>query len=196
MAEVDFLRKLRQATSELHKAVEGLPISIDLMHDDVSWDHYVRYLTCMMEIASHNDREVLPKVTELIPETERRYKSTWIRKDLEILAPEALRLPFPKLSCPPSITSTEFALGMAYVMEGSTLGGQVILKHLRAKFGAKVMESASFLSGYGSKTGSMWQAFLVSLNRYSTLENQDTIISGALACFNMIHNHLRENSVA
>lgn len=50
------------------------------------------------------------------------------------------------------------ALGMLYVVEGATLGGNVILKRLRDN-GADRPEFA-FLHPYGSQSGLMWKRFL------------------------------------
>lgn len=50
------------------------------------------------------------------------------------------------------------ALGMLYVVEGASLGGNVILKRLRDK-GANRTELA-FLHPYGKDSGLMWRRFL------------------------------------
>jgi heme oxygenase len=52
------------------------------------------------------------------------------------------------------------AVGCLYVLEGSTLGGQVIQRHIKAALGFDAASGAAFFSGYGSQTGAMWQSFL------------------------------------
>ncbi len=75
---------------------------------------------------------------------------------------------------PPSITaetSSVFpepadrceALGSLYVVEGSTLGGRLILRELRARGVAD--PELSFLDPYGAASGSMWRSLLAVLER-------------------------------
>lgn len=60
-------------------------------------------------------------------------------------------------------TSRAEALGLLYVLEGSTLGGQVIRKRLLSQ-GAS-LDGVSFLDPYGSDTGRRWKTFLTVLDR-------------------------------
>jgi len=55
------------------------------------------------------------------------------------------------------------ALGFLYVLEGSTLGGRVIDKQLRAR--GLSPEGLSFFRGYGEHTGPRWKAFCAVLER-------------------------------
>ena len=51
------------------------------------------------------------------------------------------------------------AFGVLYVVEGATLGGQVLSRHLEETLGLGSANGARFFHGYGSRTGAMWQAF-------------------------------------
>jgi heme oxygenase (biliverdin-IX-beta and delta-forming) len=53
-------------------------------------------------------------------------------------------------------------LGMAYVIEGATLGGAVLLKGL-AQLGITADRGGSFLASYGPARGRMWQSFMATL---------------------------------
>ena len=50
-------------------------------------------------------------------------------------------------------------LGAMYVVEGSTLGGQYIAKHVEERFGLREGKGNSYFRGYGEHTGSMWRSF-------------------------------------
>lgn len=50
------------------------------------------------------------------------------------------------------------AWGAAYVLEGATLGGQLIRRHLAAQLGLEGAGTA-FHSGYGALTGPRWRTF-------------------------------------
>lgn len=60
----------------------------------------------------------------------------------------------------PEISTFPRAVGCLYVMEGSTLGGQLIMRQIGASLRLDAETGAAFYSGYGDRTGSMWQAFL------------------------------------
>jgi heme oxygenase len=63
----------------------------------------------------------------------------------------------------PEPASQAEALGMLYVLEGSTLGGRFILRAIAAR---GIAESAlSFLDPYGERTGAQWRSFLAVLAR-------------------------------
>jgi heme oxygenase len=50
-------------------------------------------------------------------------------------------------------------LGTMYVMEGATLGGQIISRHLGRVLGLTAERGAAFFSGYGAHTGALWRQF-------------------------------------
>lgn len=58
------------------------------------------------------------------------------------------------------------ALGAMYVVEGSSLGGQVIYKHLKEKLGLQD-HVLNFYRGYGVDTGKNWIEFKNYLNSFS-----------------------------
>jgi heme oxygenase len=55
------------------------------------------------------------------------------------------------------------ALGLLYVLEGSALGGRVILRALAAR--GAIDPVLGFLDPYGSETGRLWRGFLSVLDR-------------------------------
>lgn len=55
------------------------------------------------------------------------------------------------------------ALGLIYVLEGSTLGGQAIRKQLEKQ--GRTLDGVSFLDPYGAETGPRWKSFLAVLDR-------------------------------
>jgi heme oxygenase len=56
------------------------------------------------------------------------------------------------------------ALGYVYVIEGSTLGGQVVLRDLGTRLSLTPEESA-FLRSYGAEVGRMWREVLAWLGQ-------------------------------
>ena len=70
-------------------------------------------------------------------------------------------------------------LGALYVIEGSTLGGQVVSKGLRANHSEIPVR---YFSGYQSETGRMWQSFISQLAHVPPDQN-DAVVNGARKMF-------------
>lgn len=64
------------------------------------------------------------------------------------------------LAAPPVPRDPAHAWGVAYVVEGSQLGGRVLLRRLRQ---AGVSAPLRYLQGRGADTGARWNAFLQAL---------------------------------
>ena len=86
-------------------------------------------------------------------------------------------------SCPlPPLADAAAALGSLYVMEGSTLGGRVIQRHIGRRLGLDEQSGGSYFAGYGTQTGMMWRSFLVRLDQ-APMAEAGRIGSGATATF-------------
>ncbi len=64
----------------------------------------------------------------------------------------------------PALMEPVEALGALYVLEGSSLGRQVMLSKLAERLDIRPDWAGHFFSGYGKQTGAMWQAFVAALN--------------------------------
>lgn len=86
-------------------------------------------------------------------------------------------------SCPvPLLGNAAAALGSLYVMEGSTLGGRIIERHVERRLGFDHLSGCSYFAGYGARTGAMWRAFLARLE-LAPLGDAAGIAAGAVATF-------------
>ena len=110
----------------------------------------------------------------------RRRKAPLLRRDLQVLeaAPDDLPL------CPdlPPLDSAAQALGCLYVLEGATLGGQIIARHLHAAFGIDADSGGAFFRSYGAAVGSQWRAFGDAVTRYAAGENAQQAVIVRSAC--------------
>ena len=82
-------------------------------------------------------------------------KTAHLRQDLRRLGVMIEDLPLCR-DLPPLETQTE-VLGCLYVLEGATLGGRMITRHVQATLGITLEAGGSFFEGYGADTGKMWQ---------------------------------------
>jgi heme oxygenase len=89
-----------------------------------------------------------------------RRKSGWLRQDLRALGwDEESVAALPRAEFLPVTDTAAQALGVMYVFEGATLGGQVIARHLETKLGFAGGEGYRYCASYGAEVGRRWQAF-------------------------------------
>jgi len=99
-----------------------------------------------------------------------------LREDLRALGIEPAALP----DCPPpELHGRGEAMGSLYVMEGSTLGGRVILKGL-GRLGLGEGGGTRYFAGHGEATGAMWRGFLA---RLDAEPDREAVLRGARATF-------------
>ena len=108
------------------------------------------------------------------------------RRRLHLLAADLFSLGLPPEAIatlpacpPPDLGSAAAAMGSLYVMEGSTLGGRVILRHVEAHLDGA---GCSYFTGYGNNTGMMWRSFVARLDQWPAAE-AERIVIGATATF-------------
>lgn len=89
----------------------------------------------------------------------------------------------------PALASVPAALGCMYVLEGATLGGAIIARHLQRVRGTH----SAFFGSYGSRIGAMWTAFGCALAAYeASTGSGDQIVDGACDTFNKLDAWLLE----
>ncbi len=152
----DVLRRLRTATAEDHARVEA---ALDLLGPDLDRDRLVRAMTalhgfwCAAEDGLAGWAARHPDDAARVDWPGRR-RAPLYAADLRALgAPPAAEGP-----TLPEVRTTDGALGRLYVLEGSTLGGAVIDRHLAGLPRLAAVRLRAF-SPYGERTGAMWRAY-------------------------------------
>jgi heme oxygenase len=113
-----------------------------------------------------------------------RRKVPHLEQDLAILAPGESLADIPRCPDVPDVSTPQAALGYLYVIEGSSLGGTFISKHVGRLLGLDRENGAAYFSGYGGETRQRWNEFLETLNEASVrLNDDDTIVATANATF-------------
>jgi heme oxygenase len=172
------LAHLRQTSRAAHDAIEG---AMGVMDENLSLTSYSNILQRLYgfwarwqpQIAGMLQDEVLLKP----------------RRRLHLLAADLMALGVSPAAlddlprCPPiDLQSKAAAMGSLYVMEGSSLGGRVISRHVERRLGAAGRDACRYFQGYGQETGAMWGSFLARLNAESAAQKEQ-IGTGALATF-------------
>jgi heme oxygenase len=117
-----------------------------------------------------------------------RSKTAWLEEDLAFFGVDAAqRAALPTISALPSLRSRPEILGAAYVLEGSTLGGQIISDYLERTLGLSDGRGYRYFRSYGREVGARWQAFRTELMHASSAENDAAILRGAADTFRLLH---------
>ncbi len=86
-----------------------------------------------------------------------RAKLPLLARDLSALGAPLNRLPL--VGVVPDVSTLSRAVGALYVVEGATLGGQIIRRHVCKRLGIEATTGARFFTGYGAATRLMWSRF-------------------------------------
>lgn len=183
----DFLTDIKSQTADSHKKLESLSVSASILAPDMKIEDYIHYLGLMHDVHKNTEEVVYPLLSQIIPDLDQRKKKHLIEEDLLFLNHNKTTSStvFDKIEM-----SVPFALGVFYVIEGSSLGGRFILKNIVNNKQLSNDQGVSYFKGYGDKTGSFWKNFLNILAEYEQNNNgADSIIEGAVYAFDSIYNH-------
>ena len=149
------LERLKRETTAAHEAVEH---SLPLMDADLDLDRYTACLQRMAGIVGAWEAEATRVAPQsLRPLLDERRRLHLLHKDLHTFGTTPVVAPSRPV-LPPMHTEPRL-LGTMYVMEGSTLGGQLIARHLERTLGLAPGVGNSFFRSHAEHTGAMWRAF-------------------------------------
>jgi heme oxygenase (biliverdin-IX-beta and delta-forming) len=119
-----------------------------------------------------------------------RMKSSWLGVDLQYLGMATRDIEqLPDCRSTPRPASMAEGLGVLYVLEGATLGGQVIARQLYSRLGIGAENGGRFFAAYGEKTGVMWRQLVAALDRFGEDDTAATAIERmAVATFQCFEN--------
>jgi heme oxygenase len=171
MAEELLSEKLKIATLAAHQQLEKqLVLQLRSMH---SKEDYILILQWFYSYFAGLEKKIIHYISsEQLPDMPQRRKSGNLLLDLTVLDGKIPTIATNNYL--PEITNQHQAFGALYVMEGSTLGGQVICKMIEKKLGTNTGQF--FFQGYGDHTQTMWTLFKQVLDGQP---GQDLIIKSA-----------------
>ena len=159
--------KLRSATREHHARLERV---LDIPDSIGSEADYTRLLVRMYGFYTPLERRLRTFDDALREHGVRvrpRLKAEKLELDLHAFGwtPDAVSA-LPLCAELPCVSTDAHALGCLYVLEGSTLGGQIISRRIRQALEIDGDAGLAFFRAYGAHTGRMWQGFVEGLNAY------------------------------
>lgn len=153
------LKRLKQATSQRHAALER---QLTLLDPNLSYPAYRQCARRFFGYYAPLEARLLalPWWESIGFDYGQRHKTPRVEQDLIALGDtqEALAR-LPRCQNLPATDTLAHLLGCLYVLEGATLGGQIITKHLEANLGLTPQTGSAFFSGYGTQTGPRWLEF-------------------------------------
>lgn len=187
--EASILHELKQTTAPDHQRLEVL----SCIHESLrSLPEYRALLSKMFAIYVALETR-LQQVTELprhLHDLSERWKLAKLVSDLRSLAIPVQTVTY----CPdvPALVSVPEALGCMYVLEGSTLGGQILSREILIHLNLTPEAGCAFFSSYGQSVGPMWRRFTKSLEDYVEANpgHRQAILESAVATFQFFSRHL------
>lgn len=154
----DVSYRLKHETRAAHDAIEANPKLQRLLAPDYTRAEYADLLARLLPFHLGVERQIENWLIaeRAVLHLARRRKASLLRADLSALGCSEPTTP---AFAEPLAQDAASAWGVLYVMEGASLGGRVILKHIQASLGVSADHGAAYYAGYGEATGPMWQAF-------------------------------------
>lgn len=173
------LERLRCETRDLHDRIES---TVRIGGAGFTRDDYVQFLAATYGFVAPCEEALRRlELRSVIPDLVDRFKETRLADDLAAcdVRPEGVA----RCADLPPLETMADALGYLYVLEGSSLGSQILVRQVRDGLGETV--PLAYLTGYGSRTGAMWQSFKRTLEERGAAApaKQDRVIASARATF-------------
>jgi heme oxygenase len=172
---MSFLAKLKKETTECHVSLEK---HLSLLERVQTTTAYRALLARFFTIYEPMEKILAPAADWQATHWDfsDRLKTPWLRDDLHTLGVTSTEMAAWARFDPTNMQLDGFgeAVGCLYVLEGSTLGGQMISKHFRDALGITPEQGGKFFRGYGDATVPRWLEF------GTWAEAQATAAGGAL----------------
>jgi len=166
------LQRLRDETSRNHSAIES---QMPVLDPDLPLATYCQLLKRFWGYYAPLEDLLRTEIDIYWPDQEylcsERAKAPLLEKDLRAFG-QSMEL-LERCTNLPELKTPAQVLGCLYVIEGATLGGQIISKHLLANLGLGPETGAAFFNGYGAHSGQQWQSFRSFLTSNAEPMNQD-----------------------
>jgi heme oxygenase len=185
-------------TRPYHERTEA---AVRLMDADLTPGAYRRHLEALHGFYVPLEDQLARRLGQAVPalRVHERWKVPLLEADLRALGHDAASLArLPRCSRLPPLPGLPEALGCLYVLEGSTLGGQLILRHLRRHFAGVPVGDFTFFQAYGGEVGPMWRAFGEALTQASAEAGSGDfdarVVKGAQDTFDCFGDWLRRET--
>lgn len=177
-----FLSDIRKTTTSLHAQVER---EVDIETGIVSLDAYTHKLCQFLGLFQCLERQILavPDLSRWLPDISHRQRVPALLRDLRALGASSSFPESPANLTP--VRTVADAFGCLYVLEGSTLGGQIIARKLESSLGLTSEHGCSFFSGADRNVAEKWLRFRESIQAFADSDavHPPAIVAAAVRTF-------------
>lgn len=190
---MDLRKRLQEETKSLHDNIEQTFLLKKILQQEITLSDY--HLLIQKFYGFIRPCEALIDSLPCSSVIKYRKKKPWLEQDLLSLNRSNHQdTTLPMCIDLPVLSEYEQVLGYLYVMEGATLGGQIITKMLKMQLRITLDQGGRFFHGYGDKTKIMWNHFCLDLCGINYIEQQNKIIHSASDTFKRLHEWLEGRS--
>jgi heme oxygenase len=180
LGRFNVLDLLREGTADIHLLIEQ---RVPVFREDFGLEDYARLVESFFGFWAPVEERLSASATLRDPDLalQSRLKCPLLRRDLLILG----RDPATVRRCEriPRLDNFLQGLGCLYVLEGSTLGSQIISRRLKQKLRLDEQSGASFFNAYGGLVGSRWLEFKRFVSASVKPEHADDVVGAARDTF-------------
>lgn len=180
------LETLKRETAPLHAKLDHHPLVLQLVSPKLSLDVYRHTMLKFYSFYLTHEAQLWPFIARTGLSSEGRWKLPRLQKDLEYLGIDTTRIE--KGPVLVRLGSLDQALGMFYVLEGSTLGGQIISRNLKRALDLTPATGAAFFSSYAADVYLKWSESRDIITRCA--EDEDEVLRSASATFIAFNDYL------
>ena len=196
VAESDVMAVLKSSTAEQHQNVETL---MPFFREQFSLEDYTHTLEAFLGFFEPVERALSGAAdwSAIGIDIQDRSRAHLLRNDLcaRGLSDSAIAS-LPRCSSLPPMGNLASALGCLYVLEGSTLGGQVIGRELARRFGIGESTGASFFLSHGSRVGEMWKEFCSVVRKHARqADSRQLAVEAAKQTFASLEDWMRKVAI-
>jgi heme oxygenase len=190
----EFLAELRSQTRDWHRTIETNPHHRSLVDGTMTRDGYRLMLERVYGFVNAFEAQAASRKewAGFSFDFEPRRKNPAITEDLLVLGDtiqDVERLPLAPMDL--ERASFERVLGYLYVVEGSTLGGQILARIAFDRWGARLGAGATYFNFYGASVRERWAECQSLLTLAAASGDGAEIVDGARSAFAALDGWLR-----
>jgi len=185
---LDLLAELRAQTAEAHTRLEH---GLDLLREPLERRRFIHLLERFHGFHAVWEPRVARVMSKEAAFLAPRRRTHLAVRDLMALGRskrDVAELPL-CLAAARLVSSPAAAIGSLYVLEGSTLGGQIISRRLQDARWLPA-DGLGYFDPYGPATGTMWRHFRIWAESASKHGSPDAIVAAAVATFQTLQDWL------
>lgn len=188
----DILTQLKERTAPQHHRAEQNKYTSAMLDHTITLEQYREYLALFYGYILPLERafEARPEWEALRFDIGARTKHRLLEADLHALGLDARAVDnLPHCQSLPDVSSFPRILGCMYVLEGSTLGGQMLTKLLMKDLPVSPDTNASYFNSYGADVRERWTEFREMLaSQARTGEDEREMLASAGETFDRLRD--------